>query len=151
MPTLVRIHAPFLGSCANRADGPLRIGKGIDFDFVRRPGFARQPVLQNERRHADAVQPLGDIGAFGVDGEKLMSAAGRHDHGRAGCFIFRGQIDEQRRIVNAGDMSGVTGLRGGVTTSGFVAMASEPGAPFAQSGTGSPFCCTKRRRITAGK
>jgi len=46
----------------------LGVGEGMDFDLIGGTFFAREAVLENERGDANAVEPFGDVGAFGVDG-----------------------------------------------------------------------------------
>ena len=65
--------------------------------------LAAEAVLEGERRHADAVQVAGRLGAFRIE-DQLAVAAARADHHRgAGRLLLGRKIDRDRRVVDVAD------------------------------------------------
>src|SRR6267378_3278649 len=60
-------------------------------------------VLENERGHADGIQPAREIRPFMTDPEFAKTAAGTNDHRRAGAQRGVGEIRRKRRMRHVGD------------------------------------------------
>lgn len=60
----IRLHAPLPGPCAYDTQGALRVLERLALHRVVIVGRLRQPVLENERADADAVEPLRNIRPF---------------------------------------------------------------------------------------
>ena len=86
-PDLVRRQVPSGGVLAHQADRPLRV---LERRQVPRLPLARgNPVLEDDPRDAQAVQPRGDVGSLVVHHEHPVTAAGADDDRDAGILGFR--------------------------------------------------------------
>src|SRR6266480_2574733 len=104
---LVRIDMPVSGVKADESYRPLRIFQrrlwfridvALAAGIPRRTG-TRHAVLQQHTRDPLGRQPVADFGAFEIDRENLITAAGEHDDRSAGVFaVWR--IDRQRGSRN---------------------------------------------------
>ena len=64
---------------------------------------AHDAVLENERGHADGIQPARKIDPFMADPEFAKTPAGTNDHGRASGQRGIGKIRGERRMSHIGD------------------------------------------------
>ncbi len=77
------VDVPFSGVLADDADGALGVFKG-GRGFGEVGAGIRDAVLEQDAIDSDPVEPVADFGAFEVDGEDRVSAAGEDDYGCAG-------------------------------------------------------------------
>ena len=80
------IDVPFLGACADGADGALGVGDGGGVVVV-----GGVSVAEDEGGDAVVVAPLGDLFSFVVHGEVAVATAGGDDDGGAVGFVLGGE------------------------------------------------------------
>ena len=82
----MRVDVPLGGTGADEAEGALGILKrGGGFGIRTGIGHA---VFDQDAVDAGGVQPIADFGAFEIDGQDAVSAAGKHQDGRAGVVAL---------------------------------------------------------------
>src|SRR5437867_2715835 len=75
----------------------------MDLCFVGRALCPGEPVLEDERRDAHGIQPLGDQRTFQIH-NKVAVTSSRTDHDRrAGGLLLRRQEHEHGGLMNVGD------------------------------------------------
>ena len=88
----MRVNVPFGRAAADQSHRPVGVGLRVLLDRVGAPFFPREPVLQRERRDAEARQILRRLEALGLEHQQAMPAAGHHDDRRAGGFLWRREV-----------------------------------------------------------
>jgi len=77
------IDAPFCCVLADEAEGALRILQGSGgFGVGAGAGHA---VFEQNAVDAGGIEPVADLGAFKIDGQNVVTAAGKDHDGRAGA------------------------------------------------------------------
>src|ERR1043165_3999028 len=90
----LRVNPPLGAAAAAGGVAGSRVLQGCRVVVTR-----AEPVLEDEGRDADCVQPLGDGPALVVC-EVRVSAAGADDDRRARRLLLRRQVGRERRHVN---------------------------------------------------
>ena len=96
----IGIDVPFGGVRTDEADGALRVLEGGGGFWIR-AGIGHA-IFENNAGNAAGGEPVADFGAFEIDGEDVVAAAGEDDDCSAGGFggglierdCWRGDIAE---------------------------------------------------------
>ena len=128
------INVPLRGAASYQPQRTVRVFARVTLDRIRRSLFARQSIFQRECGNAEARQELRGIAAFRVEDQQPVAAAGNDDDGGAAGFLGRWQEHRDGRVVDVLDPV-VFGVLG------FLAPASDPGAPFGHSDSRSSVDC----------
>ena len=104
----MRVQMPLRGMSASDPHGLLRVLQvsgvsGIVAGLARR---LRNAVLDQNAGHADRVQPLAGVSAFGVPGEPNVGAPGK-DQRSGSVAVMRGLVHRDRRNGDIGETDAV--------------------------------------------
>ena len=129
------VDPPIVGVAADQPDRAAGVGQGMDVDLVAGALGLRQAVLEHDPRHADAVEPLGDVVPLVVDRQECgVRPRGRSRPRRPWpCRAAAGRPSASGYGPARCGGRGPRSSRCSATTSGSV-FPSEPGAPDGQSG-----------------
>ena len=115
----IGVDAPLAGLPPGQPDRPLRV-----LEHRRMMILGREAILDHDPRHAERVEPLGDLLALVLGRQERVTAARTDDHRRTRGRLLGRQPDGDRRHV-----ARVEGVLAGES------LPSAPGAPSGQSGS----------------
>jgi hypothetical protein len=99
----VGVDLPFGGVLADQAHGALGVFEGCG-GFGHVGAGVGDAVLEQDAGDALGVEPVADLGAFEVDGEDVVAAAGEDDDGCAGVLAL-GRVEGDGRGGDVAQMN----------------------------------------------
>src|SRR5690606_38259487 len=90
----LRIDLPFVRARPNEPDRSTSILERRRVAITR-----REAIAKDEGRHAEGIEPFGDLFSFVIDGEKAVPSAGTDDDRGTVGLRRRRTVDRQRWLV----------------------------------------------------
>ncbi len=91
----IRVDVPFGCVLTDHAERTLRILQSRGRFWIR--AGVGDAVLHQHAGYLDGVEPVADLCAFEIDGENLVSAAGKNNDSGSLCGAFW-RVNRQRRV-----------------------------------------------------